>query len=1260
MNMSLSDDKTQAVVLLALVDPATGDMLPTEPLTVVANLIAAEPGGAAHWQVTLPGQADFKTRLDSLPLEMLDPARQSELATASANQPEAASGAPFGGYYLPWANGVTQVLSQGANHPTCLTPSDCFYAFDFSSKNTDPPKFPLLAAKGGSVYTFYDSCDDRPESASAMGNCTNYIVLQDQSTNPITYQIYLHLSKNTIPANFQQVGATVRQGDWIGNADNTGASWGSHVHFMVVTTIYNVGYKPPRYPWGVSVDITFKDVSINWDAGTQGGRPCGANDIGYGKCTQSQRYYVSGNQVINSPTGELILPDGFQFLTGPNLLVGGWGTDQLGVARMSMVANYNGIWQNVGPAQTTSPFAFNLDLCAAGIPDGPFDLALKVWNLAGNQSPLLNPRHMIKNIPSCPNLPPPSQPPVTCSSPADNQVVLFSEPNYGGSCVTLNIGTYSNLSALIQSVSSLQVGSRVKALLYQWVNSSSRRETIASNDRNLADNLINNNSVNSIIVDNSFGGLEDPIPLAVYGPAGAAPTTVDSLILAWNHGAGATAYHALLFQGKYPDNTVCTNGTNTYLTLDWQYGLTWPVGTLPGGDYTWCVQGRFISSSGSTYLSNWNFSSFTVGQGTLPVSAPVSPPYADTMENGVNGWTATGLWRQASDPVNPANHAWVFNNGTDYTSVSPARGDLTSPPIVLPASGTQYLRFAYDYKTESPTPYWDQRWVQVSKDSGPFQNLLQLSDDAMGFWLKSPFISLAAYAGSTIRLRFHFDAIDPINNSLPGWYVDNVTVNKTPPPTCNENTTNHTPASATAIYYGANISASICPPGDVDYYTFQGTKGDVLLADIDAQSLTPPSPLDSVLTLFLGPDTRSVVAENDNEAPDGSNKDSYMRYTLPATGTYYLQVKAHNGPGVGGPDYKYVLKVNKENDITEPTVTLTHPALGSGVNGPTAILTATAADNPGGSGLSHVDFYWHSSDWTNPAWTLIGSDSNGADGWQVPFDISGMTEGTSFSVYASAIDKAGNPSFSVNWSVIVDRTPPTVTLQPLPAAIPDTAISLDWTGSDALTGLGHFTLQYSRDNGGWQGWPSSLPASANHAWFVGAFGHQYAFRLSATDRAGNTSPVSQASTTVAGGCQKDTYEGSKGDSTLANAVPISLDVVQLHNFCGTGDNDWVTFTVVGGKTYLIFARPEAGSAAAPVLSLYTGEGQVVNGAQPAEPSGLGQGAVIRWTAPASGTYALNVHSLDPAVAGTDVTYQLEVAAEEHHVMLPLMMGAGPG
>ena len=88
--------------------------------------------------------------------------------------------------------------------------------------------FPLLAAKGGVVVAFRDTCinDDH--------NCTNYLTLRDESTNPTTYQLYYHMMHASIPQPLRTIGAQVLQGDYIGNVDNTGYSTGSHLHFHVL------------------------------------------------------------------------------------------------------------------------------------------------------------------------------------------------------------------------------------------------------------------------------------------------------------------------------------------------------------------------------------------------------------------------------------------------------------------------------------------------------------------------------------------------------------------------------------------------------------------------------------------------------------------------------------------------------------------------------------------------------------------------------------------------------------------------------------------------------------------------------------------------------------------------------------------------------------------------------------------------------------------------------------------------------------------
>lgn len=114
---------------------------------------------------------------------------------------------------------------------------------------------------------------------------------------------------------------------------------------------------------------------------------------------------------------------------------------------------------------------------------------------------------------------------------------------------------------------------------------------------------------------------------------------------------------------------------------------------------------------------------------------------------------------------------------------------------------------------------------------------------------------------------------------------------------------NNTPAQATGISYGTTRTGmDICPVGDVDYYAFTGSAGDVIVADIAAQ--VNGSNLDSVLYLY---DTDGVTQLAVNDDDDGL--DSGITHTLPANGTYYLKVREYSADE-GGPDYTYALSLN--------------------------------------------------------------------------------------------------------------------------------------------------------------------------------------------------------------------------------------------------------------------------------------------------------------------------------------------------------------
>ena len=1227
-----------ALVFIKLRDPLTNELIPGEPGLAIASLIDAQhKENLSGWKITLFADADFAAVLQKVPAELLtSTVRDQYLPPKTILAPSAA--ASFGGYYLPWANGVTHRLSWGANHSSC--PATCTYAFDFY--DIVDKKFPLLASKGGTVYGARWDCVDRPETASTGGSCTNYIALEDKSTFPTTYQIYLHLSQNTIPDRLRVIGTAVNQGEFLGNVDNTGYSFGSHVHFMVVTNPYFAG---GGYWWGYSVDITFRDVAINWDSATQGGRPCNAADIGYGKCTQWQVNYTSQMPVVDPPSGDLILPGNLYTVTTPTLQVGGYGTDKLGITRLSMIANYGSSWVEVGPAQTTTPFVYDLDLCSANIPNGAFDLALRTWNKAGNQSQSpLGVRHLIKSV-QCSKAAP-ALVTVSCV-PAANQVAIFSEPNFGGSCTLLLAGSYSaaGLSPVgDNNLASVRVGTDVQAQLFDGANYDGRVETFSSDSRNLADNRIGFRTVSSVKVGARAVSPAAPVISAPTGPAGASLTAVDSIIFLWN-GAGATKYQAKLFDGSVAD---CTAAAGLRSSLGFSGVQTWSVGTLPAGTFTLCVQGRIADKANTPYYSTWARAAFSVIAASLTNGSAAALPYNADMETTGSTWTAAGLWRLGTDPTNANNHLWISNTGSDYSDAGFRTGDLTSGPVTLPAVGSAYLRFAYRYQTESAAPYWDQRRVQISEDGGKtFKDLYgPLAGDPMDKWLQSLPLSLAAYAGKTIQVRFHFDKVDlSYNSSLTGWMVDNMTITTTAPETCTESTANNTPAAAQAVNYGSSVSGAICPAGDVDYYKLNVLRGENVILDVDARTLTPVSALDSQLTVMIDPDTASTALENDDQQP-GIQTDSYLNFIAPSDGIYYIRVRSAS-PGAGAAADRYTLKVSKgtasSTDTTDPVVTLSG-SLGAGyLKGAAELISALAEDGTGGSGISRVEFWSHSTDWASGTWQLLGTDSSGTDGWNALLDASGLADGSLLAVYARAYDKAGNVGVSANWAEVVDKQPPVISLQPMSAAQDSTVISLSWSAKDARSGIGDVTLEYNRDGTGWQALSAPRPNAAL-VWFPGEWGHSYVFRARAADNTGWLSDYSQAGPVKPTlPCTTDAFDLGGGDNTAATASPLQLNTTTPHNICsptGQNDHDWIKFSAVKGQVLGIWITPIADSPTAPAVKLYKLDGTTL--LAQSVPQGMGQGGAIRWWVPADGTYLLDIYSSISGAGGTGLMYQVWV------------------
>jgi len=102
-----------------------------------------------------------------------------------------------------------------------------------------------------------------------------------------------------------------------------------------------------------------------------------------------------------------------------------------------------------------------------------------------------------------------------------------------------------------------------------------------------------------------------------------------------------------------------------------------------------------------------------------------------------------------------------------------------------------------------------------------------------------------------------------------------------------------------------SIDSLIMPPGDHDLYRFDAAAGQVATVDFDSAVFNPNAPpVKGVLTLYA-PD-QSVLASDAYSAADPN--DPFLSVTVPATGTYYVDVHDLRG-FVGGPTSLYQLSI---------------------------------------------------------------------------------------------------------------------------------------------------------------------------------------------------------------------------------------------------------------------------------------------------------------------------------------------------------------
>ncbi len=1199
--LGLSKDGQWAIGWLTPVDPETKQDIPMEPGLAVVRRTESD------WQAILPSDNGWLAAVANLPVELIsDEIRQSLIAMNSVVESTAVS-APFTGYHLPWEAGKTVWVSRSTAHDKDITSGNAHYSFDFYIYKT---MFNVHASRAGTVYLYKDSVPNDDHSD------VNYLVLKDISTIPTTYQLYLHLAQNSIPDSLKVIGAPVQQGQFIGVADNTGASTGHHLHFQVQAEPY-WGY------WGVSQDVVFEEVDIN------GGRPRVLADLPYctrpgDVCNDTRTYYISANTVTGDrkpPVGDITAPIDQSSLSTGSLTLSGWAIDEdSGLDSAQFIASYDGSWHNIGLEFTSSPFTLNWDLCSAGVPDGPLTLALRLRDKDGNYNlDLPGLRQLIKNYP-CPVQPP------ACTAGV-NQVALFAEQDYGGACVVLSSGAFTTINNLgDNNAESIQVGANVLATLYRNADLTGRSETLASNDSNLADNRTGTDRLSSLRVQPRTSLPAVPIPL--WPASGFSFRSDSSPVLTWEDSGGGTSYEI-----KITGPSSLTKTTSAaYLS----------PGSLAPGNYSWTV--RSLNTSGSSAWSS--ASSFEIQSPAAP-PATQAVPYFSGMETAVERslWVNSGNWDWTYLDRDSSAVNWLYDASgavTGYDTGQTNYGDLTSPPFAIP-SGGYYLRFLYQYQTEGPGNHWDRRVVQISKNNGPFEPIYQFSEDPPNHWLQSPFIDLSSYAGSTVRVRFHFETLDAAYNNFLGWFIDDFSISAEAPPACGDS--NNSPASATPIAIPASASGVLCPAGDVDYYRFNGQAGDQIGVSALA---TAGSNADTYLYL-LDSDGTSVLTENDDMILN-SLTNSALSYRLPRTSTYYLKVRDWAHPSAGDLGRTYTLQIYKET--TRPAVSISAPPGSTFLSSDQTTLAVQATDAE--SGISHVDFFWHSGDWQSGGWEKIASDWDGSDGWQTVFNALNIPDQLEMGFYALAEDWAGNQRFAGIWHLGLDRTAPVSSILNLPTSLNSTVIPVEWLASDNLSGIDHFDLQRQTGTAPWQNWALAIDGNARHLWVIAEAGKTYGFKLRAVDRIGNTEPYTtlaeQTVSIPATVCTEydawETIGGIVNDNTYTRAGLVDFNhSFQIRNFCnpagsgGLQDEDWLRINIKAGQTLHVHSQPILGSAAA-ILELYAEDGSTLLTQN--DPGEFDLPSHVGWVAEQDRTLFLRVRSIDDRVAGDLVRYQLSI------------------
>jgi hypothetical protein len=216
----------------------------------------------------------------------------------------------------------------------------------------------------------------------------------------------------------------------------------------------------------------------------------------------------------------------------------------------------------------------------------------------------------------------------------------------------------------------------------------------------------------------------------------------------------------------------------------------------------------------------------------------------------------------------------------------------------------------------------------------------------------------------------------------------------------------------------------------------------------------------------------------------------------------------------------------------------------------------------------------------------------------------GLASGAQIQNQANVVFDKNAPIATPVWMNTLDVTPPVTSMQALPATESSTTFTVQWSGSDAGSGIQDYTVYVSKDGGSFS--PFATATTSTSAAFTGVAGSTYAFYSVGRDFVGNVESKTVADTTtriISSGGDSTPPVTTAGQSPLPNSagwnntnVTVTLNATDNPGGSGvkqiqystsgaqvtalqtvSGNTAAITITAAGSTTVTYFATDNAGN-----------------------------------------------------------------------------------